>query len=188
MLTAVATPRSTRATASLIALLLATTLTGCAAASDSTPESPADATETDTGETGDTGGDTGGGSAPAPGGGGTVVLGTTIYTVNETYNCEIFPIDTPGAPERSLDLIVLGTSSTGADMQLFVVLQTSSGVSINSVDYSGDEGIFSNDGDAVVREEGNTLIGTAAVVDEANTESFILQFTLVVPDETIDCR
>ncbi len=188
MLTAVATPRSTRTTASFIALLLATTLTGCAAASDSTPESPADESQSDSAQTDAGESDDSGNAAGPSGGGGTVSLGTTIYTVNETYNCEIFPSDTAGAPEELLDLIVLGTSSSGADMQLNVYLQRVSGVSVNTVDYSGDEGLFSNDGDIAVREEGDTIIGAGAVVDDANTETFLLQFTLVVPDETIDCR
>lgn len=164
--------------------LLAVALVGCtggAADTDAPPAEPEASAPAEAEGESSGGGDDGAGAAL-----GTITAGTTTYTVIESINCE--PVQSSDLVTETFNSIAFGQSSAGDEVLFFAYTQEQSGVNANFVDYQGPEGTWSSQGgNATFTVNGGTLSGASLVVNEGETESMMLQFTLTIPDELVEC-
>lgn len=115
------------------------------------------------------------------------VQGQQMYTAVEVIRC--IPIGV-GASPQTLTLIARGRSDSGARAQLNVDIVHFTGTdrTQNTLDYSGPEGVFGNDGDAGIALQDGRVRGTVPVVDaETDASAGGVTFDVAVPDRAVDC-
>lgn len=168
----------------LVGGVLAFALSGCAGAAVDTDTQPADP---DTSapmdvDDGDTSGEVGSGA-----GLGTITVDTTTYGVVEVVNCE--PVQTSDLVTEVFDVIAVAQSAAGDDALFFAYTQEQSGAKANFIDYQGPEGTLSTPGgNATFVLDSGVLSGASSVVDDGNTQTFMIQFEFELPAELVDCE
>lgn len=181
----------------IAASILALTLSGCAGGGADSDPPPTDTETTAPADSGDEGGDGSDGDSGDAGeedeagdGGeaaslGTITIGTTTYQVLESVNCELRESDlaTP-----VVDLFAIGVSVDGEEALFFAYTDEINGVADSYVDYQGPEGTFSSSpGAATFTVNDGTVNGASTIIDEAETETLMAQFTFEVPTELQEC-
>ena len=165
--------------------VLALVLAGCAGGADAPAAEPVESEAQTAAEDETTDGDVADGAA---GGGdlGTITVGTTVYEVVETVNCE--PVSGSDVVDRVLEVIAVGQSVGGDEALLFAYTDEQSGVAGNFVDYQGPEGTWSTREDnATFVLESGSLSGAGTLIDDADTQSMMVQFDFAVPAELVQC-
>ncbi|MFV2198632.1 hypothetical protein [Nocardiopsis sp. LOL_012] len=123
---------------------------------------------------------------------GTVSVDGVEYEITEVRNC--VPLEQVGV-ERELELQGRGVSN-GETVQIDAYVQKIGGMSMDSVSWSGPEGVFgSNQGamgsgqEVALETSGDQVTGSAVLNDALEgTETVSVEFTLPVPGELIDCH
>ncbi len=182
MSTAVVRNMSIRAFAALSVGTLVFALIGCAGASD-TPESQTAESETQAAPVDEN-------ATEAPAGPttselGTITVGTTTYDVVETVNC--VPVSASDVVTRMFEVIAVAQSDDGEEAMLFAYTDEQSGVPSHFVDYQGPEGTWSSEGNATFVRDAGSLSGAGTLIDDADTQSIMVQFDFEVPDELVEC-
>ncbi|WP_304454818.1 hypothetical protein [Nocardiopsis sp. YSL2] len=123
---------------------------------------------------------------------GTVTVDGAEYQITEVRNCA--PLEQAGV-ERELELQGRGVFD-GEAIQVDAYVQTIGGASMDSVSWSGPEGVFGSQqaamgsGQEVVLEvSGDQATGRAVLSDALEgSETVSVEFTLPVPGELVDCH
>ncbi|KOX09967.1 hypothetical protein [Nocardiopsis sp. NRRL B-16309] len=123
---------------------------------------------------------------------GTVSVDGVEYEITEVRNC--VPLEQAGV-EREVELQGRG-SVDGETIQVDAYVQTIGGAPMDSISWSGPEGVFgSNQGatgsgqEVALEVSGSQATGSAVLNDAlAGTETVSVEFTLPVPDELVDCH
>lgn len=178
------------------ASILALTLSGCAGGAAESDPPPTDTETTAPADGGDAGdedsdrdagdeGDSDAGDGGEVASLGTITIGTTIYQVVESINCELRESDlaTP-----VIDMIAIGISSAGEEALFFAYTDEINGVADSYVDYQGPEGTYSsNPGAATFTYSDGIVNGASTIIDEAETETLMAQFRFELPAELQEC-
>lgn len=185
MNTAIRRGRLARTLAVLSIGTLAFALAGCGGADDSPESLPTEpgAQTAPTDEAPDEGGnDEGTASAEL----GTITVDTTTYDVVETVNC--VPVSASDVLTRVFEAITVAQSVDGDEVLFFAYTDEQSGVPGHFIDYQGPEGTWStSEGNATFAREAGALSGSGVLIDDANTQSIMVQFDFAVPDELVEC-
>lgn len=183
MSTAVVRNMSIRTFAALSVGTLVFALIGCAGTSD-TPESQTAESETQAAPVDEN-------ATEAPAGPttselGTITVGTTTYDVVETVNC--VPVSASDVLTRVFEVIAVAQSDDGEEAMLFAYTDEQSGLPSHSVDYQGPEGTWGTpEGNATFVRDAGSLSGAGTLIDDADTQSIMVQFDFAVPDELVEC-
>lgn len=117
---------------------------------------------------------------------GTITVGSTTYNVLESVNCELMEAD--DLVDRTFDVIAVAQSASGEDALFFAYTDEQTGAPGNFIDYQGPEGtLMTSVGDATFVVSGGNLSGSGALVDDANTQSFTVEFNFDIPEERVEC-
>lgn len=161
------------------ASVLAFTLSGCANSANDVDQLPAEPEVSAPADEGDA-------VEPAPASLGTLTVGTTTYTVVDTVNCE--PASGSDLITRTLDVIAVGQSSDGDEALFFAYTDEQNGVASSNVDYQGPEGTFASmPGAATLQFEDGMVSGASPIVDEAETQTVMVQFSFEVSADLEQC-
>lgn len=117
---------------------------------------------------------------------GTITVDTTTYKVLDSVNC--MPDSSSEVLTRVFEVIAVAQSADGGEALFFGYTDEQSGVPAYFVDYQGPEGTWGTpDGDAHFSIDGDTLSGAGVLIDDANTQSIMVQFEFTLPDELVEC-
>lgn len=113
-------------------------------------------------------------------------MGTTTYNVVESVNCQ--PVDASDLVDRTFEVIAVAQSASGEDVLFFAYTDEQNGAPGHFIDYQGPEGtLTTSGGDATFLVSGGNLSGSGALVDDASTQSVMVQFDFDFPDELVEC-
>lgn len=116
---------------------------------------------------------------------GTVEVAGTTYQITELRRCEPLQME---MFDRDLELQGSGEHD-GQRVQIDVYVQKIAGQQSDDVSWAGPEGVFGGPQDASVNYDGNTVSGSATLVDGLTQEEELpVSFDLEVPSEILDCR
>lgn len=116
---------------------------------------------------------------------GTVIVDGTEYPITEVRDC--VPLEQAGV-ERELELQGRGDSGDET-VQIDAYVQTIGGMAMDSVSWSGPEGVFGADQEVVLEVLGDQVTGSAVLTDALRgTETISVEFTLSIPSESVDCH
>lgn len=117
---------------------------------------------------------------------GTITVGTTTYNVVESVNCQ--PVDASDLVDRTFEVIAVAQSASGEDVLFFAYTDEQNGAPGHFIDYQGPEGtLTTSGGDATFLVSGGNLSGSGVLVDDASTQSVMVQFDFDFPDELVEC-
>lgn len=173
----------TRSAAVIVSSILMFTLVGCGNTAID-PEQPRNSSTTIPTDTESNNGNT---STQGPNSSlGSITVATTTYQVVEAINC--VPISHSSLVTRVFDVIATAQSSSGETALFFAYTEEQSGVPGHFIDYQGPEGIWTTpEGNATFNLTDDNLSGAGALVDDANTQTVMVQFNFAVPAEQVDC-
>lgn len=116
---------------------------------------------------------------------GTVEVAGTTYQITELRRCDPYEVE---MFDVELELQGFGEHD-GQRVQIDVYVQKIAGQQFDDVSWAGPEGVFGGPEDALVDYDGDTVSGTATLLETMHQEAKLpVTFDLEVPSEILDCR
>lgn len=116
---------------------------------------------------------------------GHVEVAGTIYDITEVRRCDPLQME---MLDRELEVQGFGVHG-GERVQIDVYVQEVAGQRLDEVSWAGPEGVYGGPEGASVSFDGDTVSGSATLVDGLTQESTLaVSFDLEVPSEILDCR